>query len=134
MTEAQTGTIVLIADLFPGVVQATETGKRPEGVPRSAKLHVMLTSQQIAIAWELGTYGGGPQVGELFIDVTEEETAEATHNGGVVGPYTIQRAGGCSCGRALKRWNPYAGQSVTQLVRATSFSRQSGLPQRYTRT
>lgn len=126
--------VVLIADLFPGSVLVTEIGKRPDGVPASAKLHVVVTTTQIAIAWELGSYGGGPQVGELFLDVSEFDNSDLSHNGGVVGPYTVARAGGCSCGRALKRWNPYAGQQVTQLVRASSGQSSYGIPQKYTRS
>jgi len=111
-------TVTLIADLYPGDIRVTETGKRPDGVPATAKLHVILASTQIAIGWEAGAYGSnGSAIESVFIDVTEEETANATYNGGVVGPYTIQRAGGCSCGKTLKRWNPYAGQAVMQAAR-----------------
>jgi len=124
-------TVTLIADLFPGSVVLTETGKRPEGVPTSAKLKVVVATHEIAIGWELGSFDGGPKIGELRIDITGEDISRLDHNGGVVGPYTIARAGGCSCGKGLKRWNPYAGQPTTQLVRATSG--RTGLPQVYTR-
>lgn len=125
-------TVVLIADLFPGTVNLTETGKRPDGVPPSAKLHVVVTTTEIAIGWDLGSYDGSVQIGDVRLDISEFDTAGLTHNGGVVGPYTIQRAGGCACGKGLKRWNPYAGQPTTQLVRGSDRPAY-GLPQRYTR-
>jgi len=110
-------TVTLIADLYPGDVRDAE-GNRPEGVPPNAKLHVILATTQIAIGWEAGAYGSnGSTIASVFIDVTEEETATATYNGGQVGPWTIARAGGCSCGKTLKRWNPYAGQAISQVAR-----------------
>lgn len=124
-------TITLIADLFPGSVVLTETGKRPEGVPTSAKLKVVVATHEIAIGWELGSFDGIARIGELRLDISAEDTSGLDHNGGIVGLYRVERAGGCSCGKGLKRWNPYAGQQVTQLVRAGSS--RTGLPQQYTR-
>lgn len=124
--------VVLIADLFPGAVTITETGKRPEGVPTSAKLHVVVSTTEIAIGWDLGSYDGTVKIGEVRLDISDYDTSGLDHTGGAVGPYTIQRAGGCSCGKGLKRWNPYAGQPVTQLLRADKPA--YGLPQRYTRS
>lgn len=115
--------VVLIADLFPGAITDTRTGQRPEGVPGGVKLHIILSTRQIAVGWQVGQ-----QVGTWFADVAEEDTDQADHRGGQVGPYLIQRAGGCSCGALLKRWNPYSGQAMTQVARSTY-----GLPQVYTR-
>jgi hypothetical protein len=130
-------TVTLIADLYPGDCRDAE-GNRPEGVPATAKLHVILTTTQIAIGWEAGAYGSnGSSISSVFIDVTEEETATATYNGGQVGPWTIARAGGCSCGKTLKRWNPYAGQAINQAARTTTARPDSyGLPtaRNYSRT
>lgn len=122
-------TITLIADLFPGSIVLTETGKRPDGVPTSAKLKVVVSTREIAIGWELGSFDGVAKIGELRLDISGYDTSGLDHNGGIVGPYRIERAGGCSCGKGLKRWNPYAGQPITQLLRAS----QRGLPQTYTR-
>lgn len=134
MTAAPTeGPVVLIADLFPGAVTLTATGQRPEGIPPRAKLHVIVSTRQIAVAWEAGNVNGVAQIGTWFADVTEEETAQADHHGGVIGQFTVARAGGCSCGKALKRWNPYAGQPTTQVVRQTT-SATYGLPQKYSRS
>lgn len=127
MTEAPTEPIVLIADLFPGSVIDTRTGERAEGIPRNVKLHVILSTRQIAVGWQVGQ-----EIGSVFFDVTEEETATADHRGGQIGPYTVQRAGGCSCGALLKRWNPYAGQPMAQVARAPRDS-SFGLPQSYGR-
>lgn len=124
---ATTEPIALIADLFPGAIIDTRTGERPEGVPRNVKLHIILSTRQIAVGWQIGT-----QVGTWFADVTEEDTAEADQRGGQIGPYTVQRAGGCSCGALLKKWNPYAGQPMMQVARASRASGY-GLPQAYSR-
>lgn len=124
--------VVLIADLFPGVVLDTETGQRVKDVPKGAKLHVIVSTKQIAIGWDAGTQNGVPTVGTLFLDIDGMDIDNLSHAGGQVGPYTIQRAGGCSCGTTLKRWNPYAGQPMTQLARPPRSS-SYGLPQRYTR-
>jgi len=122
--------VTLIADLFPGSVVVTETGARPDGVPKSAKLKVVVATHEIAIGWEMGIIDGVARIGEQRIDITGYDISGLDHNGGVVGPYTIARAGGCSCGKGLKRWNPYAGQQVTQLLVARP---RTGLPQTYTR-
>lgn len=127
MTEASTGPITLIADLFPGAIIDTRTGHRPEGVPRNAKLHIIVSSKQIAIGWQIGQ-----EIGTWFTDVTEEQTAETDHRGGQIGDYQVQRAGGCSCGALLKRWNPYAGQTLLQAARMNPKSTY-GLPQVYSR-
>lgn len=124
--------VVLIADLFPGVVLDAGTNQRIEGVPRSAKLHVIVSTTQIAIGWEAGTVNGVRQIGSLMLDISGYDTADLDHQGGRVGPYEVKRAGGCSCGATLKRWNPWAGQPMTQLARPARDSTY-GLPQRYTR-
>jgi hypothetical protein len=133
VTETAPEPIVLIADLFPGSIQVTELGTRPIGIPPRAKLHIILSTKRVAVAWDSGTIEGVPQIGTWSAELTEEQTANADHMGGVVGPYTIARAGGCSCGKALKRWNPYAGQATTQVIRHTT-SASYGLPQRYSRS
>lgn len=125
--------VVLIADLFPGVVLDTLTGQRIEGVPRGAKLHVIVSTTVIAIGWEAGTVDGVRRIGSLMVDIAEFDTDNLDHRGGTVGPYTVQRAGGCSCGTSLKRWNPWAGQPLTQLARPARDSTY-GLPQRYNRS
>jgi hypothetical protein len=125
--------VVLIADLFPGVVLDTETNARIDGVPKGAKLHVIVSTKEIAIGWDAGTVNGVATVNELRVDISEFDIEQLDHSGGTVGPYTIKRAGGCSCGAALKRWNPYAGQPLTQLARPARDS-SYGLPQRYART
>jgi predicted RecA/RadA family phage recombinase len=122
-----TAPVVLIADLFPGAITDIRTGQRPEGVPRGVKLHIILSTRQIAVGWQVGS-----AVGTWFADTTEEDTAEADHRGGTVGNYVIQRAGGCSCGALLKRWNPYAGRQLTQLARQRP-NDTYGLPQVYRR-
>jgi hypothetical protein len=127
MTEAPTEPIVLIADLFPGSIIDNATGERPEGVPRNVKLHIILSTRQIAVGWQVGQ-----EIGTWFADLTEEQTAGADHRGGTVGPYTVQRAGGCSCGALLKKWNPYASQPMTQMARPSRDSTY-GLPQVYGR-
>jgi hypothetical protein len=125
-----TAAVTLIADLYPGAIRDNRTGTVPEGVPARAKLRVILATTEIRVAWEAP--GGG--VESISIPVTEEETAAADHNGGDVGPYTIQRAGGCSCGKNLKRWNPYRDVRIEQVVRASSrITENYGLPQRYKR-
>jgi hypothetical protein len=107
----------LIADLFPGDVRGPD-GKRPEGVPVNAKLHVFVTTTQILIGWESGAFGTNQsQIASRTIEVTEEDTATADHNGGQVGEWTVARAGGCSCGKALKRWNPFAATGAVQVAR-----------------
>jgi hypothetical protein len=123
--------VVLIADLFPGVVLVD--GQRAEGIPKGAKLHVIVSTTQIAVGWEAGTVDGVRQIGSVFYDISGYDTADLSHQGGIVGPYTVQRAGGCSCGATLKRWNPWAGQPMTQLARPPRSSTY-GLPQHYTRT
>lgn len=125
--------VVLIADLFPGVVLDADTRQRVEGLPRSAKLHVLVSTTQIAVGWEAGTVNGVRQIGTLMLDISGYDIDGLDHQGGVVGPYLVQRAGGCSCGAALKRWNPWAGQPMTQLARPARNS-SYGLPQRYTRS
>lgn len=125
--------IVLVADLFPGVVLSAETNQRIDGVPKGAKLHVIVSTKEIAIGWDAGTINGVATVGELRVDISDYSIEELDHSGGRVGPYLIKRAGGCSCGTTLKRWNPYAGQPLTQLARPAKNSTY-GLPQRYTRT
>jgi hypothetical protein len=127
MTEAPTEPVVLIADLFPGAIIDTRTGGRPEGVPRNVKLHIIVSTRQIVVGWQVGT-----EIGTWFADVTEEQTAEADHRGGQIGDYQVQRAGGCSCGALLKKWNPYAGQPMTQIARPSRASTY-GLPQVYGR-
>jgi hypothetical protein len=132
MTEAITEPITLIADLYPGSIIDQRTGAVPEGVPPRAKLRVIVATTEIKVAWE----APGGAVESLTIATTEEETAEADHNGGLVGPYLIRRAGGCSCGKHLKRWNPYQGVPMTQSIRTTpsSVTASYGLPQKYTRS
>jgi hypothetical protein len=119
--------IGLLADLFPGAITDTRTGQRPEGVPRNVKLHIILSTRQIAVGWQVGQ-----TIGTWFADVTEEQTAAVNHRGGTIGDYEVQRAGGCSCGALLKKWNPYAGQPMTQVARAPRES-SFGLPQSYAR-
>lgn len=123
---AMTEPVALIADLFPGAIY-DESGQRPEGVPGMVKLHIIVSTRQIAVGWQVGQ-----EIGTWFADVSEEQTAEADHRGGQIGPYLVQRAGGCSCGALLKRWNPYAGQVITQVARAPRAS-SYGLPQSYAR-
>lgn len=126
--------VTLIADLFPGVVLDTGTGERIEGIPRKGtKLHVIVSTTTIAIGWDAGTVNGVAQIGSLMVDISGYDTDDLSHNGGIVGPYEIRRAGGCSCGTTLKRWNPWAGQPMTQLARPARNS-SYGLPQRYTRS
>jgi hypothetical protein len=127
-----TASITLIADLYPGSIIDTRTGVVPEGVPARAKLRVIVATTEIKVAWEAP--GGG--VEHTTIPITEAETAEADHNGGEVGPYLIRRAGGCSCGKHLKRWNPYQGMATNQVVRTSpsSVTASYGLPQRYKRS
>lgn len=123
--------VVLIADLFPGVVLDTTTGERIEGIPRKGtKLHVIVSTTTIAIGWDAGTVNGVGRVGSLMVDITGMDIADLDHNGGTVGPYQIKRAGGCSCGTTLKRWNPWAGKPLSQLARPARSS-SYGLPQRY---
>jgi hypothetical protein len=124
--------VVLIADLFPGVVLDTATGERVEGIPRGAKLHVIVSTTQIAIGWDAGTVNGERKIGSLMLDISEMDTDDLNHQGGIVGPYDVKRAGGCSCGAQLKRWNPWAGQPLTQLARPAKTSTY-GLPQVYKR-
>ncbi|HEX8321627.1 hypothetical protein [Longimicrobium sp.] len=126
-----TASITLIADIYPASIIDGRTGARPEGVPAKAKIRVILATTEIKVAW--AAPGGG--VESLTIPLTFEETAEADHNGGTVGTYEIKRAGGCSCDKMLKRWNPYAGQPTAQVVRSTPSSRTEswGLPQKYKR-
>jgi hypothetical protein len=128
-----TAAISLVADLYPAAITDTRTGQRPEGVPqRSAtKIRVLVATTELRVAW--AAPGGG--VESITIPVIEEDTAATDHNGGVVGPYEIRRAGGCSCDKLLKRWNPYQGQPVQQVVRTTPsrFTEEYGLPQRYKR-
>lgn len=126
--------VVLIADLFPGVVLSTATGERIEGIPRKGtKLHVIVSTTTIAIGWDAGVIDGVATVGSLMVDISGYDTENLSHNGGIVGPYEIKRAGGCSCGTTLKRWNPWAGQPMTQLARAPRES-SYGLPQVYKRS
>jgi len=125
--------VVLIADLFPGVVLDRETGQRVDGVPKGAKLHVIVSTTEIAIGWDAGTIDGVATVGTLFLSLEGMDIDNLSHNGGPVGPYEVKRAGGCSCGTTLKRWNPYAGRPMTQLARAPRES-SYGLPQRYSRS
>jgi hypothetical protein len=126
-----TAAVTLIADLYPAAITDTRTGTRPEGVPVRTKLRVILATTEITVAW--AAPGGG--VESITIPVTEEQTAAADHNGGDVGPYRFQRAGGCSCDKLLKRWNPYSGAQINQVIRTTpsSVTESYGLPQRYTR-
>jgi hypothetical protein len=125
---ATTEPVVLIADLFPGQI-TDETGQRPEGIPGgSVKLHIILSTKEIAVGWQVGQ-----EIGTWFAAVTEEQTAEADQRGGQVGPYLIQRAGGCSCGALLKRWNPYKDQVITQSARVNPKSTY-GLPHAYKKT
>jgi hypothetical protein len=124
---ATTEPIVLLADLFPGAIIDTETGERPEGVPRNVKLHIILSTKQIAVGWQVGQ-----EIGTWFADVTEEQTAEVDHRGGTIGQYAVQRAGGCSCGALLKKWNPYADRPMMQAARTNPKS-SYGLPQAYGR-
>lgn len=128
MTEASTEPITLIADLFPGSIIDIRTGERPEGVPGgNVKLHIIVSSLEIAVGWQVGQ-----EIGTWFVSVTEEETAQVDHRGGQIGPYTVQRAGGCSCGTLLKRWNPYEGRPMMQVARVNPNSTY-GLPHTYKR-
>jgi hypothetical protein len=124
--------IALIADLYPGSIIDQRTGTVPEGVPAKSKLRVILATTEIKVAW--AAPGGGVEY--VTIPTTEEATAEADHNGGQVGTYLIRRAGGCSCGKDLKRWNPYQDVPMTQVVRTSpsTVTESYGLPQRYTRS
>jgi hypothetical protein len=125
--------VTLIADLFPGTVLDAETGQRIAGIPgKGTKLHVIVSTTTIAIGWDAGTVNGVAQVGSLLVDISGYSTDDLDHNGGIVGPYEVKRAGGCSCGTTLKRWNPWAGQPMTQLARPARSS-SYGLPQVYKR-
>jgi hypothetical protein len=128
MTEATAEPIALLADLFPGSIIDNRTGQRPEGVPGgNVKLHIILSTREIAVGWQVGQ-----EIGTWFAEATEEDTAAVDHRGGTIGHYTVQRAGGCSCGALLKKWNPYAGRPMTQVARAPRDS-SFGLPQSYSR-
>lgn len=123
---ATTEPVVLVADLFPGQIIDTRTGLRPEGVPGgTVKLHIIVSTTEIAVAWQVGQ-----EIGTWTVAVTDEETAEVDHRGGLIGPWMVQRAGGCSCGALLKRWNPYAGRTITQVARVNPKSTY-GLPHAY---
>lgn len=132
MTETATP-VVLIADLFPGSVIDTRTGHRAEGVPRNVKLHVIVSTTQIAVGWDAGVIDGVPSINSIFIDISGYDTAELDHRGGTVGPYVVQRSGGCACGAGLKRWNPWRNQPMTQLARPVRSSTY-GLAQVYRRS
>jgi hypothetical protein len=125
MTSA--GPITLIADLFPGSIIDNRTGEIPEGIPRGVKLHIIVSTEEIAVGWQVGT-----EIGTWFAGATDEDTAEVDHRGGTIGHYTVQRAGGCSCGALLKKWNPYASRPMTQLARINPRSTY-GLPHAYKR-
>lgn len=126
--------VTLVADIYPASIIDSRTGDRPEGVPAkgNVKLRVIIATTELTVAWAAGT----GEVGYVRIPVTEEETAAADHNGGDVGPYVIKRAGGCSCDKMLKRWNPYQGVAMAQAIRTTPsrMTESYGLPQRYSRT
>jgi hypothetical protein len=86
--------VTLIADLFPGTVLDAETGQRIAGIPgKGTKLHVIVSTTTIAIGWDAGTVNGVAQVGSLLVDISGMDTTDLDHNGGVVGPYEIKRAG-----------------------------------------
>jgi hypothetical protein len=126
--------VVLIADLFPGTVLSTETGERAGGLPgKGTKLHVIVSTTTIAVGWEAGVVEGVRQIGSVMLDISGMDISGLDHNGGIVGPYEVKRAGGCSCGTTLKRWNPWTGRQLVQLARPARPSTY-GLPQRYTRS
>jgi hypothetical protein len=124
--------VVLIADLFPGVVLDARTHQLVEGIPARTKLHVIVSTTEIWIGWEAGTYNGTAKIGTFSIGIADLDQADLDHTGGQVGDYLIQRAGGCSCGKALKRWNPYQGRPMTQKA-VPARSSTYGLPQSYRR-
>lgn len=96
-------TVHVLASILPGAITP-----RPEGVPAAAKLRIILTKRSITVAWAAGSIGGVPMVQRWDVELSEEESASVSSNGGVIGAYNVLRGSGCPCGSAeLKSWNPF---------------------------
>lgn len=107
-------------DLFPAQIIP-----RPDGVPSGPKLRVVITERALTVLWA----GPDGTVGRWDVELTEEQTADATFNGGKVGGYTVAKAGGCGCGsKAARSVDPFPGVIYVQVPRTKSAVKTYGVP------
>lgn len=120
--------VTLIGDVFPGsvleygpdpanpdgppvILMVPEQGrpqnmvpKVPDGLPKNTGailFRVLITNRGLVVGYQ---YGG--EIHRVELPVPEEQTLEATHRGGVVGPYEVILRGDCKCkARMLSTWS-----------------------------
>lgn len=101
--------IPIHTDLMPASVTPL-----PPGVPSGKMLRVLVTERALTVLWQ--TPEGS--VGRTDIEMTADQTQQASYSGGDVGGYQVARAGGCGCrGKALKAASPFPGHRLTQAPR-----------------
>ncbi|MGV1079731.1 MAG: hypothetical protein ACOYD1_07745 [Candidatus Nanopelagicales bacterium] len=114
--------VTIYMDLYPGVVDPL-----PPGVPNGRKLRVLITDRALTCAWLEGRAGLEPIIARVDVPLPAEDLNGASPMGGVIGPYTVSRADGCSCGAAgLKNWHPFPGVVLIQANRAAAPPSQRG--------
>lgn len=109
-------TVVLIADLFPGVIEPypPELPRTRDGQPQTGLLfRVLVTERGLTIGWQ-----AGGMIQRADIPMTPEQTEGATFRGGQVGDYAVRLTGACRCkARMLSSWDQsqiYPGAYWTQ--------------------
>lgn len=97
-------TVVLIADLFPGVIDPypPELPHRMSGEPQQGLLfRVLITERGLTVGWQ-----AGGMIHRADIPLPAEQTEGATFRGGQVGTYTVKMIGACRCkARMLSSWD-----------------------------
>lgn len=97
-------TAILIADLFPGVIEPypDELPHTRDGLPQNGLLfRVIITERGLTVGWQ-----AGGMIQRVDIPMTPEQTETATFRGGLVGPYTVKLTGACRCkARMLSSWD-----------------------------
>lgn len=115
--------IKIHTDLFPSTVTPL-----PEGVPTGRMIRTLITERALTVMWQSPT---GLPIGRVDIELTPEQTAGATFNGGQVGEYMVQRAGGCGCrGKIVTAAKPFPENSLVQVSRREQGNQQAsyGVP------
>ena len=97
-------------DLFPSRVSPL-----PPGVPTNRMIRTVITERALTVMWQSPQ---GVPTGRVDIEMTPEQTMGAAFNGGQVGDYFVERAGGCGCrGKAVKAVNPFPKNNLVQVPR-----------------
>jgi hypothetical protein len=76
-------------------------------------LRTLVTERALTVMWQSPT---GLPIGRVDIEMTRDQTANATFAGGQVGEYMVQRAGGCGCrGKSVKAAKPFPENRLIQV-------------------